>query len=52
MSLITISEAQNHSGYRLRECHAPNLNEVQQWLATNDILDPANTDNIWSEIDV
>jgi len=44
-SLIASIEAASKSGRCLREYETPDLNTVQEWLATNDILDPSSADD-------
>tara|TARA_R110002033_G_scaffold48042_2_gene93796 strand:+ start:20097 stop:21515 length:1419 start_codon:yes stop_codon:yes gene_type:complete len=45
-SLIGTIEKLGEKGRRLRPYEAPNVDEVQKWLADNDIFDPKRADNV------
>ena len=45
-SLIGAVEKLGKKGRRLRPYEAPNVDEVQKWLADNDIFDPKRADNV------
>ncbi|KWV92718.1 phospholipase D-like domain-containing protein [Erythrobacter sp. YT30] len=49
-SVIQTIEAAGQTGRRLREYKHPDLNAVQEWLATNDILDPEGSEEEWPSI--
>ncbi|MEL6830688.1 MAG: phospholipase D-like domain-containing protein [Pseudomonadota bacterium] len=49
-SIIATINAASKVGRQLRVYQTPELNAVQEWLADNDILDPASADDDWPSI--
>lgn len=49
-SVIAAIDAAPEACRRLREYQTPDLNAAQTWLAENDILDPAGSDDEWPNI--
>jgi phosphatidylserine/phosphatidylglycerophosphate/cardiolipin synthase-like enzyme len=48
--IAAIEELRTKAGRTLRPYETPNLNDVQQWLADNEVLDPENPDEMFEPV--